>query len=78
MKMSILKNDKSTFWDEVILFLFVAIALAGGICLLVYRPSFWIIASKNIVILGVLLIILSVMFIPSLLYRVMKNDTKHK
>ncbi len=76
MKFSIVKNDKSTFWDEVVLGLISLACLTVGILLIVFKPSFWIIDSSSFVVLGVLIALLGFMFLPGLIYRLFTNDKK--
>lgn len=76
MKFSIVENDKSTYWDEVILFLMIVISIAIGVCLLIFKPSFWIIQQNDATLIGVMFIILGVMYIPGLIYRLFTNDKK--
>lgn len=76
MKFSFFKNDKTTALDELILFVFVAICLAGGIALVVIAPSFWIITSAQTKSFGVLWILVAAMFIPGLIYRLFTNEIK--
>ena len=78
MKFSITKNDKSTFWDEVILGLISFGCLAIGILLIVYRPSVWIIDSNTVVVAGVMIAIFGFMFLPCLIYRLCTNDKPNK
>lgn len=78
MKFSIVKNDKSTFWDELILGLISLGCMALGILLIVFKPSFWIISSSSFVIMGVLIAFIGFMFLPCLLYRLLTNDKKSK
>ena len=61
MKFSLIKNDKSTAKDELLLFLIILVFAAVGITLIVTAPSFWFITS-------------AVMFVPGLIYRIMTND----
>lgn len=70
---NILKNDKSTVKDEMILFLIiVGCFLAGGL-LIVYKPAFGLITSVHTVVLGVMLVLIGAMFIPGFLYRLFEN-----
>lgn len=78
MKLSIVKNDKSTYWDEVILFLMIAISIAVGVCLLTFKPSFWIIRKNDSALIGVMFIIFGVMYIPGLIYRLFTNEKKKR
>lgn len=78
MKFSMVENDKSTYWDEVILGLIVIICIAVGVTLIVAKPSFWIISSGFTTVLGVLIGAVGVMFIPGLIYRLLTNDKKKK
>lgn len=74
MKFSLFKNDKSTFWDEVILAAICLVCLAVGIVIIILKPSFWIIEASMTVTAGVLIATVGVMFIPALIYRLMTND----
>lgn len=76
MKFSLIKNDKSTYWDEVILGVMIACSLALGITLLVLKPSFWIISSVTSCQFGIILTLFGVMFIPGLIYRLKTNDKR--
>ncbi|MBO5260519.1 MAG: hypothetical protein J6B26_09100 [Agathobacter sp.] len=78
MKFSMVENDKSTFWDEVILGLIVVLCIAVGVVLVVTRPSIWIIDSTFTTVVGVLIAAVGVMFIPGLIYRLLTNDKKEK
>lgn len=40
MKFSFVKNDTTTYWDEICLILITLIALVIGVLLVVFRPSF--------------------------------------
>lgn len=68
MKFSLFKNDKSTARDELVLALMIILCLAAGIALLALPPVFRVV--------GVILILFAVMFIPGLIYRLMTNDRK--
>ena len=74
MKFSIFKNDKSTYWNEIILLLIIIISCTVGILLIVYRPTFWIIEESSTVVFGVLITFFGAMFIPGAIYRVFHND----
>lgn len=76
MKFSFIKNDKSTFGDEVILSLITLAALAIGILLIVFRPSFWIISETTSVQFGVMALLLAFMYLPCVIYRFMENEKK--
>ncbi len=76
MKFSLVENDKSTVWDEVILACMILVSMAVGIFLIVVRPEFWVITSAHTCLAGVLLTLFGVMFIPSLFYRLTHNDKK--
>lgn len=76
MKFSLIKNDKSTAMDELILFLIIAVCLTVGILLIVYKPTFWFIDSSSTTLFGVLITLLGVMYIPGLIYRLFTNDKK--
>lgn len=78
MKFSIVKNDKSTFWDEVILGLISLGCMVIGILLIVFKPSFWIIDSNSFVVTGAMIAILGFMFLLCLIYRLMTNDKASK
>ncbi len=72
-----LKNDKSTYKDELILALIVVVCLGVGVLLTVTAPSFWIIKSSMTKLFGVFVIILGIMFFISLIWRLFSNDRKH-
>lgn len=78
MKFSLLKNDKSTVKDEVILGLMIVLSLIVGILLIVFRPSFWMIGSNITVVTGVIIVAFGIMFVPSLIYRLRTNDKMKK
>lgn len=73
MKFSIIKNDKTTYWDEVWLSVITIFSLIGGILLIVFRPSFWIVTSGFSMGIGIAAVIFSVMFIPCIIYRLREN-----
>lgn len=75
MKFSLFKNDKSTYKDEIILFLIVGISLTVGILLVVFAPSFWIVQSSTTKVFGVLWIIVGIVFFPGLVYRLFTNNS---
>ena len=74
MKFSLIKNDKSTAKDELLLFLIILVFAAVGITLIVTAPSFWFITSEFSKTFGVLWVVAAVMFVPGLIYRLMTND----
>ncbi len=76
MKISLLKNDKSTVKDEKTLALFILGCLVTGIALVIIGPQIWIITSGISRAFGVAWIMLAVMLAPVLLYRFMTNDKK--
>ncbi len=76
MKFSLVKNDKSTFWDEVILGLISLLCMAIGILLIVFKPSFWVIESHILIVFGVMIAFFGFMFLPCLIYRLFTNDPK--
>ena len=78
MKLSFTENDKSTYWDEVVLTIITVLFLAAGILLVVYKPSFWIVSSSFTVGIGIACIILSFMYFPCIVYRLMHNKTDKK
>ena len=78
MKFSLLKNDKSTYWDEVILALFILVCVGVGAVLLGIRPAFWFVDGNDTAVFGVLMILTGGMFIPGLIYRLFHNDEMMK
>lgn len=78
MKFSLIENDKSTVWDEVILGLIILVCLAVGILLIVLKPSFWVIEESITVVTGAMLVMTGVLFLPSLIYRLFTNDKTEK
>lgn len=73
MKFSIVKNDKTTYWDEVWLSVITIFSLIGGILLIVFRPSFWIVTSGFSMGIGIAAVIFAVMFIPCIVFRLKEN-----
>lgn len=78
MKVSVLKNDKSTAKDELVLGIATVIMLVAGILLVVYKPAFGLEDTILATSFGVALIVLAVMFIPAIIYRLLTNDKKSK
>lgn len=74
MKFSLFENDKSTVKDEIILTLIVIVCLAVGILLIVMKPSIGFITQSITAVLGVMLVLAAVMYIPGLIYRFMTNE----
>ena len=74
MKFSLIKNDVTTYWDEVVLIIITLIALAIGILLIVFHPSLWIISEKFSVCFGVIALVVAFMYIPCVIYRLFHND----
>ena len=77
MKFNMIKNDKSTVWDEVILAIMVILALGIGIALVVIKPSFGIVSANTTTITGVFFIFFGAMFLPALVYRLFTNEKSH-
>lgn len=78
MKFSFVKNDKTTYWDEVILSIITLVALTVGILLIVFKPSFWIIDESITICFGVLSILLAVMYTPCIIYRLVEDHNYRK
>lgn len=78
MKFSLIKNDKSTVKDEVMLGFIIIVCLIIGILLIVCRPSFWIIDQSITVVTGVIITVFGLMFVPCLIYRLLTNDKMKK
>lgn len=74
MRFSLLKNDKSTFVDEVILGVIVMISVIIGGFLIKLHPTFWIIDENDVIVFGTIIVIFGFMFIPALVYRLWTND----
>lgn len=74
MKLSLFKNDKSTYWDEVILLCIVVAFIIVGAVLVYFRPGIWIIKESNSVVFGILMIIAGAGCIPGLIYRLFHNE----
>lgn len=74
MKFSMIKNDKSTYWDEVLLALIILAFVGSGIALIVLKPDFWFIDGNDTTLFGVLLVLTGAMFFPGLIYRLFHND----
>ncbi|MCR5421380.1 MAG: hypothetical protein K6E98_10250 [Lachnospiraceae bacterium] len=78
MKFSLIKNDKSTVMDELVLGIMVICSLVIGILLMIAKPEFWVISSKASVLTGLVFVVFGVMFIPALIYRFFTNDKQQK
>ena len=78
MKKFFIKNDKTTYKDELILILFVAVAVIISVLLIVYKPSFWIITEGISLFTGVFVLFIAAMYIPCIIYRLFQNDKKKK
>lgn len=76
MKFSLVENDESTVVDEIILAIIIVISITVGVLLVVFRPYFWIFEQSAIVVIGILFVLFGVMFIPSLIYRLVTNKRK--
>lgn len=74
MKISFFKNDKKTFWDEVVLGFIVAVCLIVGILLIVYKPSYGFINSNTSTIAGLIIAFIGIMYTPCLIYRLFTNE----
>lgn len=73
MKFSLIKNDKSTYKDEIALAAIILVSAMIGGLLVVYRPEVLIFDSVDTTVFGVLLLVLAAMFVPSLIYRLLTN-----
>lgn len=78
MKFSFVKNDTTTYWDEIWLILITLIALVIGVLLVVFRPSFWIISESTSICFGVISLLLVVMYTPCIIYRLFENKIEKK
>ena len=78
MKKFFIKNDKTTYKDELILILFVAVAVIIGILLIVLKPRFWIVTESVSLFTGVFMLFIAAMYIPCIIYRLFQNDKKKK
>ena len=78
MKFSLIKNDKSTANDELLLFLFILACAGVGAALIIFKPAFWIITSELTMCFGIFWVIVAVMFIPGLIYRLGTNEKNCK
>ena len=78
MKFSFVKNDTSTYWDEICLSLITLIALLIGVLLVAFRPSFWIISESTSIYFGVLSLLLVIMYTPCIIYRFFENKIEKK
>lgn len=76
MKLSPFENDKSTYVDEIIFSIITLVLLAIGIALVVLKPSIWIFEESLFVGFGIILILLTVIYIPCIIYRFATNDKK--
>ncbi|MDE7423274.1 MAG: hypothetical protein K2N51_06240 [Lachnospiraceae bacterium] len=74
MKVSLFTNDKSTFWDEIILLVIMGFFIAIGVLLVYFRPGFGIVKESNSVVFGILMIVAGGGNVPGLVYRLFNND----
>ena len=73
MKFSFVKNDTTTYWDEIWLILIILVALVIGVLLITFHPSFWLISESMSTCFGVLFLILVAMYTPCIIYRLFNN-----
>ena len=66
MKFSIVENDKSTYWDEVILALIIVGFVVLGIVICAIKPSVWIIDANTSFVFGNSLTNCSLFFCPEI------------
>jgi hypothetical protein len=78
MKINPIKNDPTTMKDEIVLSIITALAFAVGIALIVLKPNFWFIGADDSVVFGVLIMIASIVYVPSIIYRFMTNHHPKK
>lgn len=78
MKFSMFKNDKSTYWDEVILGIIILVTIGLGLALIIIQPAFWFITGNDMTIIGIMLVLIGVMFLPGFVYRLFHNDRSIK
>lgn len=78
MKFSFVKNDTTTYWDEIWLSLITLIALVIGVLLVVFCPSFWLISESTSICFGILSLLLVVMYTPCIIYRLFENKNGKK
>lgn len=71
-------NDKSTVKDELYLLMFILVCVGGGLLCYVFAPDDWIISESIIKGFGIIWILLGVMFIPSLIYRLLTDSTTER
>lgn len=76
MKLSPFENDKTTYVDEIIFSIITLIILAAGIALVALKPSVWVFEESFFVGIGVILILLTIIYIPCIVYRFATNDRK--
>ena len=74
--MNIFKNDKTTVKDEIYLGLFILSFIVLGAIICYFKPSFFIISESTSLVFGILLIVIGVIFVPSLVYRLFTNDKR--
>lgn len=73
MFFSLIKNDRSTAKDEVVLFGLILAFCLAGIVLFMAAPSFWVVDAVLTKSFGLILIITALMFVPGLVYRLVTN-----
>ena len=75
MKHSIFSKNKTTRQEQIFLLLMIVTSLVIGVLLVVCTPNIKLIAHNQLVVLGVILIITGVMFIPSLAWMLFNKDS---
>lgn len=73
MKNIFTHNDKTTYKDELCLSLITVVALAIGVLLIIFKPSFWIISESTSICTGVMFLLIAVMYFPCIIYRLTEN-----
>lgn len=76
MKVSLFKNDKTTYKDEVIISIIVALSVLAGLALVLIKPSIGFLTERYTVVFGALLLLFAVMLVPCIFYRLSTNDKK--
>lgn len=75
--MSILSNDKTTAKDEIIITVFITIALIIGVTLIILGKKS--IIPTTFITFGVLMVLVFIILLPCVIYRFTENykDDKH-
>lgn len=74
MKFSLLKNDKNTALDELLMVCIIITSFVVGLVIFCYAPGFWIIQETTVKVFGIVWMFFAAMLVPALIYRLLTNN----